>query len=235
MASSHLAGAALPSFRRRVGRGIAYYISIGVGLEKPLACINQHEAVPPRIGNNDTLSHWNFKRAGHNRAAGGREALCCVRCRVDEQVGFLRAIRGMKDQLGIAVGETESCSVRGSPNQRLAECVAVERERGIQVRHSQTVAVDLSEEWIAHRSLLLQPTPWRDDYAPVRSNALILIGLQSALPVSHIDPAIELEAHLFEVSDLLETPLLMKRYARLIRQGNRADNSVDASIFQDRE
>ena len=68
----------------------------------------------------------------------------------------------------------------------------------------------------------------------VYCNAL-LEGLESTLPISDIDPAIELETDLLEVSHFRKTELFMQRDAGCVGQRYSPHYSADTSRLQDGE
>lgn len=58
--------------------------------------------------------------------------------------------------------------------------------------------------------------------------------LEHDLPVRHVDPAVELVAHFFEVGDVLESELLVESQTGVVRQGDSADSGMYAARFESR-
>jgi hypothetical protein len=58
---------------------------------------------------------------------------------------------------------------------------------------------------------------------------------QNALPVADVNPAVELDAHLLEVRDLLEAELLVQRDAGVVGERNPAKRGMDAACLERRD
>src|SRR5439155_12712773 len=111
----------------------------------PLAPVQQHERVSPRIEHDGAPPDLDVERPRDELPARLNHALDRGVCRSDLQVRLeLRALR-LDDNLGVGLRHPQTgCGLR-APDQLVPELVAVERETGVEVRNGNLEAVDVSE------------------------------------------------------------------------------------------
>ena len=73
----------------------------------------------------------------------------------------------------------------------------------------------------------LSEVPNRRSSTPLGDNVIDI-----SLPVSHIQPSIELETHVFEMGNLLQTKFLVDRYAGWVRKRDPGNDGLGRRVLQ---